>query len=138
MSMKAVHNTGKTDRWIGGIMIPAGEIRHVPAHLVPNTASPAPAAAEPPAGGDEEAAAIQDLLQHSVKDLTEIVPALNDAELQALGVAEEARGPDARKGVLELVAKTKLERAAGDGKDDEGAAGDSEDDDDGGGEDSPA
>ena len=98
---KVMHqNTGTTPIYVGGVLIPPGSAREVPAYAVP---AAAPEAASP----KEDPVLI--LLDGNVKEVTEALPALSDADLDRVEVAETAG--KTRKGVLEAIAADRIRRA---------------------------
>lgn len=108
MKIPVSNNTAQT-MFVGGVMIPAGETRECEEHTVPEHLRPQAAAPEAEAPPPDPLA---DLLGHSVKDLAEMLPGIDDEALDALEAAElGAEKP--RKRLLELLQKERLERAAG-------------------------
>lgn len=101
-----VTNATAMPMFVAGQMIPPGETRHFDAHHVPPHLRPAASEPEPEAPVDPLAA----LLAHSVKDLKEMLPALSDAELEALGEAEQ-RDETPRTTLLGAIAEEQLKRA---------------------------
>ncbi len=110
-----VQNNTDQIMYVGGVMIPTGESREIEEHAVPEHLRPQAAEAETEAAEPDP---LSELLGHSVKDLAEMLPGIEDAALEALEAAELGAAKP-RKRLLELLQKERLERAA---KRSEGAA----------------
>lgn len=102
----AVHNPGRMPLYVGGIMIPPGETRILPAHHVPENLRPVPA--DEPAAAPEDPLA--DLLGGTVAQVKDGLATLSDDELARVEALETADGSP-RKGVLDAVAAERLARA---------------------------
>lgn len=93
--------------YVAGVMIPAGETKHFPAHHAPahlrdDTPEPiAPAAPENP---------IQTLLSGKVPEIIATLPGMSDEDYAALKQAEEGAAKP-RKGLLNAFAEEDLRRA---------------------------
>lgn len=112
------HNTTDTPRYVGGVLVEAGQTRMVPAMAVNPPAAAAPAA--PAADGHDDA--LLALLDGNTAEITEALPGLDAAQLDALELAE-ANGKT-RKGVLAAIAAARaaLEMDGANLGDDESAA----------------
>lgn len=101
-----VTNNTRMPIWVGGVMIPAGETKVLPAHQVPEHLRPAPAAAPaaPPADPLDE------LLAGKVAEIQAALAGLTDADLERLVDLETAQDKP-RKGVLDAAAGERLRRA---------------------------
>jgi len=102
MNQVPIHNSGQTNRYIGGICIPPGETRLIDARLLP----PEPAA-EPDA---PVADPIGDLLKLSVREIVADLGEFDDETLSRIEERELAAGSP-RKTLLEAIAQEKLKRA---------------------------
>lgn len=113
MAKVIVHNDTECSLHYGPVTIPPGMARAVDEAYLPTagpSADAAPAAPTPTAE-ELEAQWISEILARPIKDIAERLPGFGDQIIAKLEAAEEAKGEDARKGLLELLAKTKLERA---------------------------
>lgn len=97
-------NDGDTAKYVAGILIPPGETRLVDALQVsaPVPMDDAPEA-PPPVPTEDVLVAI---LDGSVKDITEALPALTLEQLDTLELAEQ--GGKTRKGVIEALAAARI------------------------------
>ncbi|AMP13672.1 hypothetical protein [Collimonas pratensis] len=109
--MKFVPHTNSTENTIhvGGVTIPSGETRDVDPSLLPGWEPEGEARVDLPPDP------IADMLKGNVKDVAAALELLSDDELHSAAYLEE-RG-QARKSLLELMAAEKLQRAAGQGGD---------------------
>lgn len=105
MSHTPINNSGKNTRFVNGKMVPAGEMRMVPDKLLP--AKKVPAAA--PENSSEEKA-YAEILGHSVKDLSTIIPAIETEDLEAM-IALEMAAYRPRTGAIDAIGKEILTRA---------------------------
>lgn len=117
-----VTNHGTTSLSVGSAVVLPGETKHFPAHLVPihlraDAQPEAPPADEP----DTERLALDEILEHNVTQITEMLPALSLGELDDLEIAETEG--KARKGLLSAIVEERLRRAS---TDDQDAPGDPE------------
>ena len=103
----AVRNPGSTTMFVAGYMIPAGETRLLPAHLVPAHLRDAPPEPEPAPVVD----LLVELLAGTVKDVAAALPGLDVDQLTELEALEALREAP-RKGVLAAIAEELLKRAA--------------------------
>lgn len=101
-----VTNSSAMPMYVAGQMIPPGETRHFDPDQVPPHLRPAAPAPEP----EPEADPVADILGHSVKDIKEMLPALSDDELEALGDAEQ-QAETPRTTLLGAIAEEQLKRA---------------------------
>lgn len=97
MDKVSYHNNTDSPRYVGGVLIQPGQSRMVPANAV---AAPSPAEPPPAAAGHDDA--LLALLDGNTAEITEALPGLDAAQLEALELAE-ARGKT-RKGVLAAIA----------------------------------
>lgn len=104
MNQVPIHNTGKTNRYIGGICIPPGETRMIDARLLPPEAEHAP---EPDAPAADP---IGDLLKLSVKEIIADLGEFDDETLARIE-ARELEDKPPRKTLLDAIAQEKLKRA---------------------------
>lgn len=102
-----VTNTTAMPMYVAGQMIPPGETRHFDADQVPPLLRPA--APEPEA--EKPIDAMEELIGHSVKDITALLPSLADEQLERLGDIEQAKGDAARKTLLSAIAEQILTNA---------------------------
>lgn len=93
--------------YVAGSMIPPGETRHFDADQVPPEFRPVAAAAPAAAPVGDPIAALS---RATVAVIKAAIPGLSDADLELLGDLEQAKGGQARKGVLEAVAEETLKR----------------------------
>lgn len=103
-----VKNSGKNPLPCAGRMIQPGEgihmeEREVPPHLRPNAPAPKPAKQQDPED------ALLEILDHNVKEIVEMLPALDDEELASLKDAEE--NGKTRKSLMTAFAEEELRRA---------------------------
>ncbi|MGE4241719.1 hypothetical protein [Ramlibacter sp.] len=105
MSVKYVENPTAQTIFVGGKMIPPGEGREIPIHLLPSAASSAPAAdVEQPDAASE----LAKLLELSIKALLPELHLLDDEQLRALDALEQSAA--GRKGVTSAIQELLLER----------------------------
>lgn len=128
----SITNTTAMPMYVGSDMIAPGDTRdfwadQVPEHYRPQTApAPAPTEAELAEAerlrleAEEKAKAealeaagkkIAELLANTVENITGSFPVLSDDEIAALQTAEAAKGDDARKTLIEALAKETAARA---------------------------
>jgi hypothetical protein len=102
MNQVPIHNTGNTNRYIGGVCIPPGETRMIDARLLPPEPpdEPAPPAADP----------IGDLLKLSVKEIVADLGEFDDETLARIE-ARELADETPRKTLLDAIAQERLKRA---------------------------
>jgi hypothetical protein len=115
------HNDGQNTRYVAGIAIPPGEVRMVPENRVPRVA---PQAAAPELAADPEAEALERLLEHSVREMGDLLPEIEAGLLDRLEAAEQAKEKP-RSTLLAAIAEERLRRAdaaENDGTDETGAA----------------
>lgn len=101
-----VRNNGRMPLYVGGIMVPPGETRILPAHHVPEhlrPVTPTPAIEAPP-----DPLAV--LLEENVATVKDSLATLSTEELARVEQLETAAGSP-RKGVLDAVAAERLARA---------------------------
>lgn len=111
MSTKHVFNDGPGTLFVAGRMIPPGEGRDVPVHLLSASqrgeeAAPTPEAAPEPSLDE----LLAELLAHPVKHIAEQLPSLTEEALQRLDMlAHEEAVP--RKTLLTAIGEEKVRRA---------------------------
>lgn len=106
MAKIAYTNTGNTVAHVGGKSIPPGETREVEESMLPSFTTAPTKSAKP----EPEANPLAEILAHSVKDITALLPAMSDGELAALGEAEQLAAKP-RTTLLGAIAEVMLARA---------------------------
>lgn len=99
--------------YVGGVMIPAGETRILPADRVPAHMLPRTVAESVATQANDIHAQLIVLLKGKVDQVRAALGALPDAQLAMLASLEEkTNGGAGRKGVLEAIAEARLQRAS--------------------------
>jgi len=106
-----IKNSGKTALHVGGFTVLPGETRIFPEHHVPPHLRPA--APETEVETPDPDADLKALLDGTVTEVRDALPAFTDDELDTLEILEsEDTGGKGRKGVLEAISEARLQRAA--------------------------
>jgi hypothetical protein len=104
-----IQNVGSTPMIVGGVFIPPGDGREIDEHLLPPEHQPPPLEAEAAPVVDLDAN-LQELLAHSVADVTALLEGLSIETVKRLAELEaEGKG---RKTLQEAIAAELLKRAA--------------------------
>lgn len=106
-----VSNPHANPMYVGGVMIPGGETRLIPAAQVPPNLRPAQVVEAPAEPVDP----VLSLLGESVSDIVTQLPALDAAELDRLEAGERA-GKRVRSTLVNAIAEERLRRAAAAGE----------------------
>ncbi len=106
MTETPITNTGRNNRYVGGVCIPPGETRHIDENRLPvRLRTPPPPAIEPPLPD-----AMNWLLSDPVRDIVSTLPDLTDDDLQQLARLE-AESARPRSSLLKALSEEELRRA---------------------------
>ena len=108
MRKTAFRNTSNRTQIVGGVTVPAGSTRQVPAYAVKAAAAPAEPTAAPDPDAARKAAA---LASATVDEVVAELPNLTPEQLAEVQAAETAG--KARKGILSAIAEELIRRAGG-------------------------
>lgn len=111
MSEVPIKNSGRETLYVGGYMIPPGETRILPASIVPAHFKPGAAAPVQSSPAPTMEDVVANILRHSVKEISEMLPSLQTEDIDALETTESA-SEKPRKSLLTAFSEERLRRAA--------------------------